>query len=251
MENYFVGIDIGCGGAKATIINDQGAVMGYGFHEHHITVSNGNWSETDPNEYWGNICDALQGMLRQTNLDVSKVRGISVSSAVPAIVMVDKMGQVINKAYNFLDTRAQDAIDELKAKVGAERCFDISGYNIDEQSELTDLIWEKKHRPQDYQRIHKALTPDGYVTYRLTGRMLVNYSAATFYGAAFDIRKKQFNSDVLKLMDIDPEILPEVIACEEIIGEVTTEAAALTGLKAGTPVIAGTVDAFAGWLGGG
>ncbi|MEG0513592.1 MAG: FGGY family carbohydrate kinase [Clostridia bacterium] len=251
MENYFVGIDIGCGGAKATIINDQGAVMGYGFHEHHITVSNGNWSETDPNEYWGNICNALQGMLRQTNLDVSKVRGISVSSAVPAIVMVDKMGQVINKAYNFLDTRAQDAIDELKAKVGAERCFDISGYNIDEQSELTDLIWEKKHRPQDYQRIHKALTPDGYVTYRLTGRMLVNYSAATFYGAAFDIRKKQFNSDVLKLMDIDPEILPEVIACEEIIGEVTTEAAALTGLKAGTPVIAGTVDAFAGWLGGG
>ncbi len=251
MANYFVGIDIGCGGAKACIIDDQGKVMGYGFHEHHIAVSNGCWSETDPDEYWNNICNAIQGILAKTNLDTSQVRGVSVSSAVPAIVMVDREGRVINKAYNFLDTRAQDAIEELKRRVGRERVFEISGYNIDEQSDLTDLMWEKQHRPEDYRRIYKALTPDGYVTYKLTGRMLVNYSGATFFGAAFDIRNKRYNSEILRELGIDEEKLPEVIPCEEVIGEITPQAAERTGLKAGTPVIAGTVDAFAGWLGGG
>lgn len=251
MANYFVGIDIGCGGAKATIIDDQGTVIGYGFSEHQIVVSNGSWSETDPNEYWGNICNAIRSIVANNNLDVSQVRAVSVSSAVPAIVMLDKAGLVINKAYNFLDTRSQDEIEQLKQLIGEERCFDISGYNINEQSLLSSLLWEKKHRPDDYRRIHKALTPDGYVTYRLTGRMLVNYSAATFYGAAFDIRKKRFDLGVLEAVEINPDIFPEPIPCEDVIGEISSEAAALTGLKAGTQVIAGTVDAFAGWLGGG
>ena len=251
MSNFLAGIDIGCGGAKACIIDDEGKVIGYGFREHTITVSNGNWSETSPDEYWGNICSIFQEIISKSGIDVSCVRGVSVSSAVPAVVMVDGDGRVINKAYNFLDTRAASAIESLREIVGPKRCFDVSGFDIEEQSIIADLMWEKKHRPKDYARIHKALTPDGYVTYRLTGRMLCNYSGATFYGAPFDIRRKRFDSMMLSELGIDEGILPEVIPCEEIIGEITPEASRLTGLKAGTPVIAGTVDAFAGWLGGG
>ncbi len=251
MSNYFVGIDIGCGGSKACIIDDQGKVIGYGFREHKITVSNGTWSETEPDEYWSNIYTVIKQIITSNNLNAKNIKGVSVSSAVPAIVMVDSEGNVINKAYNFLDNRATDVVRELREKIGAKRCLEISGFNIDEQSTVTSMLWEKKHRPDDYKRIFKVLSPDGYVTFRLCGRMVLNYSAAPFYGTVFDIRKKKFDLEICRELDIDPNLFPDVFPCEEVIGEITNEAASLTGLVAGTPVIAGTVDAFAGWLAGG
>lgn len=251
MGSYFVGIDIGCGGAKACIINEEGAVIGYGFKEHKITVSNGTWSETDPDEYWENISNILASIIRSNHLDVHLIRAVSVSAAVPAIVMIDRYGRVLNKAYNFLDTRASLAAVQLKEMVGERQCFDISGFNIEEQSTAASLLWEKENRQEDYKKIDKVLTPDAYVTFRLTGKTIVNYSAGNFYGPIFDIYKKKFDETMCGKLGIDMDILPSVHPCEEIIGEVTGEAAEKTGLLAGTPVIAGTVDAFAGWLAGG
>ncbi len=251
MSNLFVGIDIGCGGAKACIVDDQGVLLGYGFEEHKITVSNDTWSETDPNEYWNNICHILQSIISSKGIDPKSIKGVSVSSAVPAIVMINKDGQVINKGYNFLDTRAADVVEELKNTIGADRCFEISAFNIEEQSITTSLLWEKRHRPADYRKINKVLTPDGYVTYKLSGEKVVNYSAATFFGPIFNIIEKHFDDKILNELDIDRGLLPELFPCETVIGSVTSEAAQLTGLHVGTPVIAGTVDAFAGWLAGG
>lgn len=252
MANYFVGIDIGCGGAKACIIDNTGRTVGYGFKEHTITVSHADvWSETDPNEYWNNICGFLQKIITSNHLDVSQIRGVSVSSAVPAIVMLDRSGAVINRGYNFLDNRAKDVVAEMRETIGRDACFAVSAYNIDEQSITSSLLWEKKHRPQDYARIYKVLSPDGFVTYKLSGRMLANYSVGTFFGPIFDIRKKQYDHDMCQKLGVDEEKLPELYPCEQVIGGVTKEAAELTGLKEGTPVIAGTVDAFAGWLAGG
>ncbi len=252
MDSYFVGIDIGCGGAKACIVDAEGRTIGYGFAEHTITVSHSSaWSETDPNEYWKNIYCIIKRIVTEKNLDVSKVRGVSVSSAVPAIVMIDKDGNTINKAYNFLDNRAKDVVKQLKENIGARACFEISAYNIDEQSICTSLLWEKQNRPQDYKRIDKVLSPDGYVTYKLSGMICANYSVGTFFGTIFDIRKKCYDAAMCDKLGVDMAHLPELRPCEEIIGCVTKEAAGLTGLKEGTPVIAGTVDAFAGWLAGG
>lgn len=251
MGNLFVGIDIGCGGAKACVIDDQGSLLGYGFREHRITVSNDTWSETDPNEYWSNICNILQEIIKSNGINPQDIKGVSVSSAVPAIVMVDSAGEVINKGYNFLDTRAADIVEELKETIGVERCFKISAFNIEEQSITTSLLWEKRHRPEDYHRIDRVLTPDGFVTYKLSGKLVVNYSAATFFGPIFNILEKHFDQEILDELDLDRCVLPELYPCETIIGEITSEASELTGLHVGTPVIAGTVDAFAGWLAGG
>lgn len=252
MGNCFVGIDIGCGGAKACIINDQGQTIGYGFREHTITVSHGNvWSETDPDEYWKNICGFIRKIITENHIDNSDIRGVSVSSAVPAIAMVDRDGRVINKGYNFLDNRAQDVLCDIKERIGRKRCFEVSAYNIDEQSITSSLLWEKKHRPDSYNKIYKVMSPDGYVTFKLSGKIVANYSVATFFGPIFDIRKKSFDLKMCEELGVDFEKLPELYPCEQVIGEVTREAAQLTGLAAGTPVIAGTVDAFAGWLAGG
>lgn len=252
MSKLFLGIDIGCGGAKACIIDDSGRVVGYGFREHTITVSHGTWSETDPDEYWGNIAAIVKGIIADKGLEPGRVRAVSVSSAVPATVMLDRGGRVVNKAYNFLDTRAMGVAERLRERLDEEQSFRLCGFEIGgSQFNVLGMLWEKENRPADYKRIWKVLTPDAYVTYRLTGKAVVNYSAGNFYGAIFDVHNKRFHQPMLDELGIDRDLLPDVFPCEQVIGEITREAADITGLAAGTPVIAGTVDAFAGWLAGG
>lgn len=251
MGNFFVGIDIGCGSSKACIVDDQGKVIGYGFHEHLITSSKSTWSETDPDEYWTNIYTIIKNIIHSKNVDVSCIRAVSVSAAVPAMVMVDRNGNVINKAYNFLDTRSVGIVKEIKQKVDKQESFALSAYNIDEQSITTNLLWEKQNRPKDYARIYKILSPDAYVTFRLTGKMIVNYSIAAFYGIIFDIKNHRFDLTMCERIGVDPNLLPDLYPCEEIVGSVTEKASALTGIPKGVPVVAGTCDAYAGWLAGG
>jgi ribulokinase len=251
MNEYLLGIDIGCGSSKVCIIDRDGNIIGYAMKEHEIMITHDNWSESNPLEYWHNVCSSIKEILNKSHIDPKKIMGISVSSAVPAFVMIDKNKDIINLAYNFLDKRASSEIEWLKENIGEETIFKISGFSVEEQLVLTSLLWERNNRPNDYKRIKKVLTPDGFITSKLTNREILNYSTATFFGIAFDIIKKEFNMALLNKINISTQILPDLYPCEEMIGEVTKKASEETGLAQGTKVIAGSVDAFAGWLGGG
>jgi sugar (pentulose or hexulose) kinase len=95
------------------------------------------------------------------------------------------------------------------------------------------------------------LTIGGLITLKLTGKAVLDYSAAGFYGVAYNLRERRFDEDLLEEIGIDPNLMPDLFECSDIIGEVTHEAAAETGLVAGIPVAAGQVDCNAGWVGAG
>jgi xylulokinase len=99
------------------------------------------------------------------------------------------------------------------------------------------LLWEKSNRPDSFKQIHKALTIDGFITLKLTGKTVANYPSGPFYGVAYRILDRTFDEAILDEVGIDPAILPDLIDCEEIAGEVTAEAASETGLVPGTPVV--------------
>ena len=251
MFESLLGIDIGCGGIKACIIDTSGKVLGYEFKEHEIVASKDGWSESDPNIYWKNTCYLINKLLSGPSVSLQKIRGLCVSSSVPALIMIDKEGNPINLAYNFLDNRASDEIEWLKENIGSERIFNLTAFNPNEQPVITSILWEKNNRKQDYKRINKVVTPDGFLNLKLTENITLNYSCATFFGIAFDIVKKEFDQSILKEIGIDNNIIPDLYPCEDLIGEVTSKASKETGLPLGIPVIAGTVDAYAGWIGGG
>ncbi len=252
MGNFLLGIDYGTGGAKATIIDDQGNVLGFAFEEYPIITSNPGWSEHDPHRYWDCGCRIIKKSIKEARINPKEIRGIAVSSALPSMVMIDSNGNPINNAYNLMDRRATEEVKWIKENIGEEKIFEITKNRLDDHPILVNLMWEKKHRPEDYKRINKVLTIDGYITFKLTGKYVCNYSAAAFYGVAYNLLEKRFDDDILSTIGIDREILPErFYRCEEIIGEVTKEAATQTGLSPGIPVCAGQVDCNAGWFGAG
>ncbi len=251
VKNHLIGIDFGTGGAKACIIDADGEVLGYAFEEFELIHEHPGWSEHDAANYWPAACRLIRRVLAESGISGDQVGGVAASSALPSLVMVDKSTNPVHRAYNLLDKRAQDQVGWLKQNIGDDRIFDISGYRLEDHPSIVNLLWEKAHRPGLFDTIWKALSIDGYITLKLTGQATAHFSGAAFYGVAYNLRQRGFDLDLLGEIGIDPGLFPELHNCDDIVGEVTTEAAAATGLRAGTPVAAGQVDCNASWLGAG
>lgn len=242
MADCLLGIDYGTGGAKACIIDTQGQVLGFGFKEYPFFHDKPGWSEHDPALYWSIACELIQSCLAQARIDPKEICGVAVSSALPSMVIVDRQHNPIHRAYNLMDRRAVEQVRWLKEHVGEKHILQLTGNRLEDHPSLVNLLWEKQNRPDSFARIWKALTIDGFITLKLTGKPVANYGAAAFYGVAYDLLGERFDEALLAEIGIDPAILPPLARSEAIIGEVTSEAASATGLAAGTPVTAGQVD---------
>ncbi|MCP4167216.1 MAG: FGGY-family carbohydrate kinase [Chloroflexi bacterium] len=242
MAIYLLGIDYGAGGAKACIINPDGDVLGFSFQEYPFYHDFPGWSEHDAGGYWTACCDMIEDCLEQARIDPSEIRGVAVSSALPSMVMVDRDGNPIQRAYNLMDRRATQEVNWLKEAIGEERIKDITANRIEDHPSIVNLLWEKRNRPDTFAQIDKALTIDGFVTMKLAGRHVVNYGGAPFYGVAYNLAESRFDEELMAEIEISPDLLPDLHRCEDIIGEITPQAATETGLAVGTPVTAGQVD---------
>jgi xylulokinase len=251
MADYLLGIDFGTGGAKCCIINSQGEVTGFAFEEYPLIHEKPGWSEHDPAGYWRACCRLVSETMNQTACRPSEIKAIAVSSALPSLVMVGRNHHPIHPAYNLMDKRATQEVTWLKENFGQDKLYELSGYKLEDHPVIVNLLWEKRNRPNAFKKIFKVLTIDGFITLKLTGRATLNYSAAAFYGVAYDLRRRKFDMLFLERLEIPPQIIPELYDCRQIVGEVTMEAGSETGLAAGTPVAAGQVDCNASWLGAG
>lgn len=247
---YLLGLDYGTGGAKACIIDESVKLLSYSYREYPIMVNQPSWSEHNPKLYWKVACDLISECIKKANINSKDIVAIGTSSALPCLVMIDKFGEPINNAYNLMDRRAGKEMQWLKEYIGEERIFRLSGNRLEDHPSIVNLLWEKNNRVEDYKKIIKVDTIDGYIRFKLTGKHTTNYSCATFLGA-YDIRQNYFDKELLEEIGLDSNFMPEVFDCEEIIGEVTKEAASQTGLFEGTLVCAGQCDFNAGCIAAG
>lgn len=251
MEKYLLGIDYGTGGAKCAIINTEGQELSYAFEEYPILTEHPGWSEHDAPNYWAVACRILRKVIAEAKINPAAIMGIAASSALPSIVMVDINGTPIVNAYNLMDRRAVEQVAWLKEHIGENEIFRVSKNKLEDHPVIVNLMWEKQNRPDVFARIHKVLTIDGYINFKLTGKYTCHYSGAAFYGVAYNLLERNFNVDILKKTGIPASFFPELFRCEDIIGKVTPEGALSTGLASGIPVAAGQVDCNAGWMGAG
>lgn len=251
MPQYLIGLDYGTGGAKACIINDQADVLAYSFSEYPIYTNKSGWSEHDPHKYWPIACELIKECIKKSGVNPADIKGFANSSALPSLVLVDENHEPIHMAYNLLDRRATEQVEWLRKQIGEKQLFEVSANRIEDHPSLVNLMWEKHNRPEDFKRIYKALTIDGYIRLKMTGKATSNYSAGAWWGVAYDVRKNSFDQAMLEKIGLSPDIMPDFHSCDEIVGHVTPEAAKQTGLPVGIPVPAGSVDCNAGWLAGG
>lgn len=246
-----VGIDLGTGGIKVAVISNQGEVLSHFYEELSLSCEKPGWAEHDANQYWPIVCALIQRSLAEANLPPGDIKGVGCSSALPSFVIVDRQHQPLQNAFILLDRRASQEVEEIRAQIGEERIFSLTANRLDDHPILVNLLWTMRHRPSTMKRAFKVLTPDGYITLRLTGKASTHHSAGPFFGVAYDLRQARFDEEILASIGIPGELLPDVFPCEEVLGQVTHQAAEECGLQPGTPVIAGQVDCNASWIGAG
>ena len=251
MPQYLLGLDHGTGGVKGCIIDEAANVLAYAYREYPIYSNAPGWSEHDADTYWTAACEVIQECIDAAGIRPDEIKGIANSSALPSLVMVDRKHNPIELAYNLMDRRATEQVQWLREHIGEERLFEVSRNRLEDHPLLVNLMWEKQNRPESFARIYKALTIDGYIRLKLTGRATANFSSGAFFGVAYDLKRNCFDERLLQEIGLDPEILPDFFSCEEIVGQTLPDAARVAGLVAGIPVAAGSVDCNAGWMGGG
>ena len=165
-----------------------------------------------------------------------------VSALSPGCILVDKDLNPLQYSHIWMDRRGVKQSNWLKEHIGDDRVFALSANPIDPYYGTVKLMWERDNRPELYRKAYKMQTAADYPAMKLTGRAVTDFSNAALIGIAFDMQKKVWDTAMLEEIGLNPELFPEPYACDDVIGEVTREAAERTGLRAGTPVLAGGVD---------
>ncbi|NIA15487.1 MAG: carbohydrate kinase [Nitrospiraceae bacterium] len=258
MAEFLVGCDVGTGGTKAVVMAADGQVLGSHYVEYPLITAKepnerfpGAKAEHDPEWYWDAVADTIGESIQQSKVDSREIKGVSISALSPSCICVDKDLRPLANGHIWMDRRASAECDWLKRHIGEERIFALSANPTDPYYATAKLMWEKNNRPDLYDKTYKLQTAADYPCMKLTGKAVTDYSNASLIGIAFDIVNRKWDTALLEEIGLDPDKLPEPFPCDEVIGEVTNEAAVRTGLAAGTPVVAGTVDCNAAWVAGG
>lgn len=250
MSGYLLGIDIGTSACKVALFDENGAVLAQGAGEYAVQYPHPGWAEQDPEAWWAAVCSAIREMLAQSGLDAADIAGIGVDGQSWSAIAVDGAGKVLAPTPIWTDTRAQAICADIKRDIPEAELFALSGNPLQPSYTLPKVLWYKQQAPSVYQQADKILQANSFIVYRLTGEMTQDVSQG--YGwACYDMRRSQWDVEMCKRLGVRTSILPEIYASHQVVGTVTDEAARLTGLRAGTPVVAGGLDAACGTLGAG
>ena len=248
---FWMGIDVGTGGTRALLLDDQGTVR-HAFTAAHaeMTMERPLWAEQDPEDWWRAAQIAVGGVLAEAGVNGSQVKGIGLSGQMHGATLLDAAGAVVRPALIWCDQRSQQQVDGINAKLGPAAVLDATANPVLTGFTLPKLLWVRDHEPAQFERVRHLLLPKDYIRYQLTGEYATDVSDASGT-ALFDVVKRQWSRAMTGGLGLDHGILPVCYESPEVTGQVSAKAAALTGLAKGTPVVAGGGDQASSAVGNG
>ncbi len=240
MAGYLLGIDLGAGSLKATVIDATGRVAGEASAPVTTAVSQPGWAEQDPNEWFIALCEAAPAALASARLQADAIAGIGVSAGAHIPVLTDEEGNILRPAIMWSDQRSAAEAADLHARAGT-MIIKTSLNRVNPTWTLAMLAWLQKHEPAVAAHTARLFLAKDYLRFCLTGTWETDFSDAI--GALLaDNATTGWSAKICGLIGWDVGTLPPIVAPTAIAGRVTKIAAAATGLKAGTPVVCGSND---------
>ena len=248
---YWMGVDVGTGGTRALLIDAGGREIAAvtALHEE-MRMTQPLWAEQRPEDWAQAAVQAIRGVLGKAGASGDDVRGVGMSGQMHGLVVLDGDNAVIRPALVWCDQRSQPQVDFINAKVGKDKVLEYTANPMLTGFTLPKLLWVRDHEPHKFERIRKLLLPKDYVRFTLTGEFASEVSDASGT-AMFDVIRRRWSFEVMDGLGLDRDILPACYESAEISSVISTQAAALTGLKAGTPVAGGGGDQAASAVGNG
>jgi sugar (pentulose or hexulose) kinase len=234
-----VGIDQSTTATKAIAFDARGRIVAEGRAEVPLSNPRMGWFEQDANDWTGSAATALKQLTRK--VDKTRIAAVSISNQRESFAQFDEKGRALRPGTLWLDERAHKEVKDIAAEVGSTKLHRLSGIPNDITPCRVRCLWLSRHEKKVWNRTFKTAEVHGVLTHFLTGEWKTSTSSASPMGV-LDAKSYNWSDTLLKASALTREMLPDLVTSGEIMGEVTSEAARRTGLKAGTPVVAGGGD---------
>ena len=243
---HYLGIDIGTFESKGVLVSGDGEIVASAAKPHKMIVPQPGFAEHRAREdWWDDFTFISRKLLAESGVPAADIRAVGCSAIGPCMLPVDADGEPLMNAVLYgVDSRAAKEIEELTQTIGEDVLIERCGNALTSQSVGPKILWLKRNRPEIFARTRKIVTSTTFLVERLTGEYVVDhYTAASF--SPLYLPDEGAWSTALSDGIVEIERLPRLVWTTDIAGMVSRKAAEATGLAAGTPVIAGTIDAAA------
>ena len=245
-EPMLLGIDVGTSAVKVGLFTADGETAALAWRAYPVHAPRPGWAEQMPDDWWTAACGAIHEVLAAA--ETEQVAAVGLCGQTPGHVLVDASGRAVGPAIIWQDRRAEAEAAWLGKNVTAQQAREWVGLDSLADSTLPParMLWLANHRPRDWARCAVVLQPKDYISLRLTGE------CATDIHSAFGLASGDAEAYIpafFDLLGLDIGRLPLLQSPTAVLGEVTETASEETGLPVGTPVVVGTVDAWAEIIG--
>ena len=246
--SYTIGIDTSTTATKAVLVDREGGVAGLATSTYGYETPRPLWTEQDPELWWSATVPAVRQVMADKGLSGSDVEAVGLAGQMHGSVLLDDQGEVVRPAILWNDQRTEAECDEIRRRVGPDRLIEITGNDALTGFTAPKLLWVQRHEPDNWARVSHVLLPKDYVRFRLTDGLAVDVADGSGT-ILFDLAARTWSPEVLGALDIAPSLMPAAFEGPTITGSISDAAARATGLRAGTPVVAGGGDQSANAVG--
>ncbi len=234
-----VGLDVGTSGLKAVATTPDGNVITEASAGYPLDTPRPGWTEQHPEAWWRAAAEALATLVAEVGAD--RIAALGVSGQMHGMVPLDDGDRPIRPALLWNDQRTGVQVRAIEAAVSRTELVRRTGNPAVTGFQLPKVLWLRDEEPEAFARVRTILFPKDWIALRLTGARGTEPTDATGSGA-WSLADRDWDRDLLGRLDLDPALFPVAAASDAIVGEVTRAAADATGLRPGTPVVAGAGD---------
>lgn len=240
-----IGVDIGTQSTKAVLVDTQGKILATSSHAYQVETPQPLWAQQWPDTWLEAVERCVRSMVQQSGISPNAVKSLCVSSLYGGSgIPVDAQGRPLHPCLIWMDRRAQAQVDWVRTHVDLDRLYDITGNGVDSYYGYTKILWLRDEQPGVWAQVAHFLPPNSYVNAHLTGEVAVDHSAAGNIGGVYDVKARCWSDEAMAMLGIPRRLMPDrLVASSEVVGALLPAWATRLGLLAGTPVVAGGVDA--------
>jgi xylulokinase len=243
-----LGIDASTTATKGILVDEYGKVRAVASASYGYQTPQPLWSEQDPTLWWEGTIAVVQELLSSHDLSPSDIAAVGLTGQMHGSVLLDADGEVIRPAILWNDQRTEAECVEIRDLVGAERLIQVTGNDALTGFTAPKLLWVRNNEPGNWAKVAHVLLPKDFVRYRLTGEIATDVADGSGT-ILFDLAARTWSPEIISALELDPSLFPNTYEGPEVTGVVSKQAAETTGLRVGTPVVAGGGDQAANAVG--
>ncbi|HIT69643.1 MAG TPA: xylulokinase [Candidatus Aphodomonas merdavium] len=245
---YLMGIDLGTSGIRVVLFDSACRQICEATREYPLYQPQNGWAEQDADDWYRAAVAAIGEVLNTSGVAAEKIVGLGLSGQMHGLVMLDAEGIPLRRAILWCDQRTAGQCRTITERVGAQKLLEITCNPALTGFTAGKILWVREHEPEVYAACRHILLPKDYLRYKFTGVFACDVSDASGM-QLLDVPHRRWSQEVLQALEISPSLLADVYESPQITGNISPEAAALTGLSEGTAVVGGAGDNAAAAVG--